>query len=139
MRQYNYYTVLFFKQIHSNLFAGRQKCSFKKKGKHWSFLAYCFRNNDLHWWHYIDYLCLRLCANQPVSPWFQSEHFWNVPNNTYVDISFYYTYHILGIISTKNDSLENWMIVTKQQPKNAILQYHLDLVWNTVHLHLLTF
>lgn len=81
--------------------------------------------------HYTDYLHLRLCANQPISPKFQSEHFWKFPSNMYVDISS--THHTTSEESPLQRIIlwkTGWLQLNNNQ-KLMNLYINLRSVWNS--------
>ena len=89
------------------------------------------------WRHYTEYLCLRLCANQPISPRFQSEHFWKVPSNMHVDISS--THHTTSQESPLQRIIllkSGWLLLNNNQ--NPQIYTSIYIHFETVNLHLLT-
>lgn len=138
MRQYNFNTVLLFKQIQPHLFQGSKNTIKKKKKRKTQVIpGMLLQKPASSWRHYTEYLCLRLCANQPISPRFQSEHFWKVPSNMHVDISS--THHTTSQESPLQRIIllkSGWLLLNNNQ--NPQIYTSIYIHFETVNLHLLT-
>lgn len=137
MRQYNFYTVLLFKQIQPHLFQGSKNTIGKKKREAQVIPDMLLQKPASSLRYYTDYLCLRLCANQPISPQFQSEHFWKFPSNMYVDISS--THHTTSEESPLQRIIlwkTGWLLLNNNQ--NSWIYTSIYIQFETVNLHLLT-
>ena len=136
MRQYNFYTVLLFKQIQPHLFQGSKNTIEKKKKKRKTQVIpdMLLQKPASSLRHYTDYSCLRLCANQPQ---FQSEHFWKFPSNMYVDMSS--THHTTSEESPLQRIIlwkTGWLLLNNNQ--NSWIYTSIYIQFETVNLHLLT-
>lgn len=137
MRQYNFYTVLFIQTDPTTPVSGKQKYNWKKKREAQVIPDMLLQKPASSLRYYTDYLCLRLCANQPISPQFQSEHFWKFPSNMYVDISS--THHTTSEESPLQRIIlwkTGWLLLNNNQ--NSWIYISIYIQFETVNLHLLT-